>query len=197
MKHFKSQLFYPILALACLGLNSCLTSQANESEPQGSSIELTSSTEVISSSSLASISSSIPEEHSNFDSLKAHASHLFTPFEAQENYQLQGEALIHLDSSSGQYQIHFSSNFKLTPGPDLFIYLTSEVYDSPGNGLPEGIIWESTEQIGVSGQSEEGPLVYTIQDLNSEQLETLNQVKSIRIYCKQFGYILWGGANLQ
>lgn len=174
------RLLYPTLVLSLLACNQTTSPKTNPST-EVSSEEASSMANPSSSSNIQS-SSSV-----SFDGIN------FIPMQGTGSYSVQGDAQIVRDPSSGSFILELADNFSTSSGPDLYIFLTSDLYET-GNGTPDQLVWQSQKQVGSTESNSSGAQTFDLSELTTAQVES---IKSIRIYCQRFGYILWGGSSIQ
>lgn len=192
------KILYPILAFSLIACNqstspevisSTETSSEENSSNELSSSELSSnelSSEATSSATSSTLSSSSSSENT-FEQVN------FIPMQGTGNYSVQGDAQIIKDPSSGNFVLQLADNFSTSSGPDLYVFLTSDLYET-GNGTPDNLVWQSNSQVGSTESNSSGAQTFDLSELTQAQVES---IKSIRIYCQRFGYILWGGSSVQ
>lgn len=187
------KLLYPTLVLSLLACNQTTSPETNPStevsSEEASSVVLSSG---VNSSDLNSSSSTTILSSSSASSSTLDIIH-FIPMQGTGNYSVQGDAQIVRDPSSGSFILELADNFSTSSGPDLYIFLTSDLYET-GNGTPDQLVWQSQSQVGSTQSNSSGAQTFDLSELTTAQVES---IKSIRIYCQRFGYILWGGSSIQ
>lgn len=178
------KILYPILAFSLIACNQSTSPEVISSSETSS--EENSSNE-LSSSELSSTLSSSSSSESTFEQVN------FIPMQGVGNYSVQGDAKIVKDPSSGNFVLQLADNFSTSSGPDLYVFLTSDLYET-GNGTPDNLVWQSNSQVGSTESNSSGAQTFDLSELTQAQVES---IKSIRIYCQRFGYILWGGSSVQ